>query len=302
MWRSYEYYPSAKPRQVRGGIKAQSTSGAFAQRWWAKRWIAVLESFDIGKRLSRGRTYARNGQVISIDIHEGMVTAKVQGTRPTPYKVTMRVKTLEHTEWQDLIAALSSQVIFAAKLLAGEMPQDIEEVFTSVGLSLFPSKRNDLQTSCTCPDWANPCKHVAAVYYLLGEEFDRDPFLIFTLRGMNREELVRKLNPTSEIIQTAPVEIVAAPAIADPLPTSPTDFWNGGPLTPEMLGEVVVPSSAAMLLRRLGNFPFWRGEELPQQVLPALYTHASRHGMRVFLGEDEVPPPPTKARGRRRIF
>ena len=83
---------------------------------------------------------------------------------------------------------LSQQVIFTAKLLAGEMPQDIEQAFTDAGLSLFPAQSKDLDTECSCPDWSNPCKHIAAVYYLLGEEFDRNPFLIFKLRGMEREE------------------------------------------------------------------------------------------------------------------
>src|SRR5215218_651606 len=192
-WYDYEYYPKSTPRQAKGGIKAQSKRGGFGESWWAKRWIQVLESFNIGARLSRGRSYARNGQVLAIAIEKGKVEAKVQGSRPRPYDVTIEVKTLSESEWAKVIDALGRQALFAAKLLAGEMPQDIEPLFQEVGLSLFPAKLGDLTTACSCPDWSNPCKHIAAAYYLLGEEFDRDPFLIFTLRGLGRDALIAAL-------------------------------------------------------------------------------------------------------------
>ena len=192
-WGYYGWYERTTPRDVKGGIKAQSKRGAFGESWWAKRWISVLESFDIGARLGRGRSYARRGQVVSVDVAKGKVTAKVQGSQREPYRVTIAVEPLGDREWAKVAEALSAQAIFAAKLLAGEMPQEVETVFTGAGVSLFPKKSKDLETSCSCPDWSNPCKHVAAVYYLLGEEFDRDPFLIFTLRGMTRDELVARL-------------------------------------------------------------------------------------------------------------
>src|SRR5947207_6965458 len=112
-WR--EFYPKSKPRQAKGGIKAQSKSGAIGKSWWAKRWIAVLESFDIGARLSRGRSYARRGQVLSIDISKGQVKAKVQGSRPKSYNITIAVKGLPDADWKKLAQALSWQAIFAAK-------------------------------------------------------------------------------------------------------------------------------------------------------------------------------------------
>ena len=184
MWYDRGFFPRSRPRQARGGIKAQSKRGTFGQSWWAQRWIAVLESFDIGARLGRGRSYARGGQVLSIDIAKGKVKARVQGSRPKPYDITIDVKALSPAEWKKLVGVLAGQALFAAKLLAGEMPQDIEQVFQEAGLSLFPSKLRDLTTDCSCPDWSNPCKHIAAVYYLLGEEFDRDPFLLFKLRAV----------------------------------------------------------------------------------------------------------------------
>ena len=193
-WYHYPYFERSIPRATKGGIKAQSKRGTFGESWWAKRWITILESFDIGARLGRGRSYARRGQVLSIEIDKGKVTARVQGSRPKPYDVKLEIKTLQAADWKKLAKTLSREAIFSAKLLAGEMPQDIEKAFKEAGLSLFPEKLKDLKTACSCPDWSNPCKHIAAVYYLLGEEFDRDPFLIFKLRGMNRENLIATLS------------------------------------------------------------------------------------------------------------
>src|SRR5690242_5044033 len=135
-WR--DYYPRSRPRQAKGGIKAQSRRGTFGQSWWAKRWIAVLESFDLGARLGRGRSYARGGQVLSIDVEQGEVKASVQGSRPRPYAITIRVKVLSAGEWKKVLEALSKQALYVAKLLAGEMPPEIEDVFRQVKLSLFP--------------------------------------------------------------------------------------------------------------------------------------------------------------------
>jgi uncharacterized Zn finger protein len=155
-WYDADYYPPSRPRAARGGIKAQSKRGTFGSSWWAKRWIAVLESFYIGARLGRGRSYARSGQVLSISIDKGTVRAQVQGSRPTPYKVTITVKALTVADWRKLAGALSQQALFAAKLLAGEMPQEIEQVFTGASLSLFPAKMHDLETNCSCQTGRTP--------------------------------------------------------------------------------------------------------------------------------------------------
>src|SRR5882757_6373490 len=116
------WYERTERKEAKGGIKPQSKSGAFGQSWWAKRWIATLEAFDLGTRLTRGRSYARSGQVLSIEIEPGLVRAKVQGSRPKPYGVDIQVKTLSEDEWQRVAEALSGQALFAAKLMAGEMP------------------------------------------------------------------------------------------------------------------------------------------------------------------------------------
>lgn len=269
-WRDWGYYPPSRPRAAKGGIRAQSQRGAFGQSWWAKRWIGVLESFDMGGRLSRGRSYARNGQVTDIEIASGRVEAKVQGSRPRPYSVSIAMKPLSKAEWRNLAGVVASQAIFGAKLLAGEMPQDIETAFQSIGLSLFPVRRSDLRTDCSCPDDANPCKHIAAVYYLLGEEFDRDPFLIFQLRGMSRDEFLGLLGESpGAAVATEP------PPPPEPLPSAPEAFWNAGPITSNLLGLTGPPAAEAALPRRLGSLPFWRGQDNFLDALDRIYAAAA---------------------------
>ena len=282
-WREYEYFPRSRPKAAKGGIKAQSKRGQFGESWWAKRWIAVLESFNIGARLGRGRSYARSGQVLSIDVEKGIVKAGVQGSRTRPYDVSIHVKSLSDADWKKLVKALSSQAIFAAKLLSGEMPQEIEQVFREAGLSLFPEKSKDLETHCSCPDYSNPCKHIAAVYYLLGEEFDRDPFLVFKLRGMDREELLGNLG---ELEKESRADLPAKEPVLppDPLAANKETYWDGGDLPGDLFGEVRIPPMRAALIKRLGKFPFWRAEEALPEVLDHLYPRASQRGMDVYLG------------------
>jgi uncharacterized Zn finger protein len=287
------YFPPSIPRKAKGGIRAQSKRGSFGETWWAKRWIGVLESFQIGARLGRGRSYARSGQVLNIEIEKGMVRAKVQGSRPSPYAVTIKVKPLTGGEWKKLARTLSQQAIFAAQLLAGQMPQEIEQVFQKAGLSLFPDKQKDLETDCSCPDWSNPCKHIAAVYYLLGEEFDRDPFLIFKMRGMTQEELVAVLGeshgqPTpkpgkADVSDSEPSQEKSWQP--EPLASADPHFWISGKLPEEIWSEVQLHQPGAALLKRLRNFPFWRGKEGLVDALEPTYTAASPRGTRLLLGE-----------------
>jgi hypothetical protein len=136
---------------------------------------------------------------------------------------------------------LAAEARFAASLLAGRMPDDVEEAFAAAGLSLFPKRRESLRTSCTCPDWSNPCKHIAAVYYLLGEEFDRDPFLIFRLRGLDRDELVALLDRAMVMAPRQRSEPAARAEKPEPLPARPGAFWQGGELPDDLDGEVEPP-------------------------------------------------------------
>ncbi len=153
----------------------------------------MLESFGLQSRLTRGRSYARSGQVLSLDIGTGHVTAKVQGSRVKPYAVKLTVDPLTTRQWQRVEEALAARAIFRARLLAGEMPAEIEEVFADCGTPLFPKSARDLEMTCSCPDWEVPCKHLAAVCYVLAEAFDADPFGMLAWRGKGRDDLLAAL-------------------------------------------------------------------------------------------------------------
>lgn len=281
-WQDFRYFKPSTPRAAAGGIKAQSKQGGFGNSWWAKRWIAVLDGFQLGARLTRGRSYARRGQVLDIQVATGLITAKVQGSRPRPYAVEIKVKTLSNADGTRLGKALARQAIFAAKLLAGEMPQDIEQAFAGVGLSFFPARLDDLKTECSCPDWSNPCKHIAAVYYLMGEAFDRDPFLIFKLRGIDRDRLMSLLGEQTRA--SAARGKVTAPIAHEPIDCRAEAFWRGQELPQGWLGEVRTPPLQAALLKRLGSFPFWRGNERFVDALIPRYTEASESAQEALFG------------------
>lgn len=281
----FRYFPPSKPRKAKGGIKARSARGEFGENWWARRWTKVLEGFGIGSRLERGRRYARGGQVLSISVEKGLVRARVQGSSPKPYEVAIHVRPLSSSEWEKAASVLSTRALFAAKLLSGEMPQEIEQVFEESGLSLFPSRLGDLSTKCSCPDMANPCKHIAAVYYLIGEEFDRDPFLIFTLRGRSRDEFLGTLGRSDSDIIESGVPVSETPALEpEPLSCDPSAFWASSS-EDEDLGPVGIPEVSGALPRRLGGFPFWRGSSPLQDALGPLYASASARALDLYVAQ-----------------
>ena len=181
------------PIQVEGGIKARSKRGAIGEQWWSRRFVEVLESFGMSGRLARGRNYARRGQVLEFELGHGVVRARVQGSRPVPYQVRIGVLPLTTAQWRRVIEALRGQALFRAKLLAGEMPHEIERVFADCGTPLFPRSARDLDLFCSCPDWGVPCKHLAAVCYVLAERFDDDPFGMLAWRGRDRADLLAAL-------------------------------------------------------------------------------------------------------------
>jgi uncharacterized Zn finger protein len=188
----------SRPLPVEGGLRARSTRGAIGRSWWSGRFIEVLESIIVGGRLERGRNYARRGQVISLDVAAGMVSALVQGSVVQPYRVRVGLVAFPKRAWVKLERALAESAWYSAKLLAGEMPEDIENVFGELGLALFPASSDELAMHCSCPDWQVPCKHIAAVFYLLAESFDEDPFRILAWRGRDREELLAGLHAARE--------------------------------------------------------------------------------------------------------
>jgi len=284
------YFPKSTPIPVEDGIKAHTKRGQFGKNWWAQRWIAVLQSFGWSNRLQRGRTYARKGQVLNIDVHPGRVAARVQGSRRKPYSVRIEVAPLGDNEWGRAIDTMAGQALFAAQLLAGEMPPEIEEAFKAAGVSLFPTKR-DIEMSCSCPDWAVPCKHIAAVYYLLGEEFDRDPFLLFTLRGRTREQVMEALRARRAASAPAAEETVPEeePQV-EPLEADLPRFWKlqVEARSPRPFHVTIAPPAVeTALLKRLGPPPFSRRPETFIGALTLVYAAVTDHALALAFGEGE---------------
>ena len=161
--------------------------------WWVQQWVDLLNSYRFKKRLERGRNYARQGHILSLEFKNSKVHAKVQGTAVEPYQLSIWIDRFTDEDWSYVINTLSEKALYSAQLLAGEMPDDIERVFTSNGLSLFPFTLADVNSKCSCPDPKNPCKHIAAVYYQLGDFFREDPFVLFQLRGRTKEQILESL-------------------------------------------------------------------------------------------------------------
>lgn len=245
------WYFNSKPTiETDKGIKAKSKRGDFVKNWWATRWIAAMEQVMDRGRLQRGRTYARKGQVLSLQEGQGQITAKVQGSRRTPYKTTIKLTPLSEKEWEKVLEALAERPFFVAQLLAGEMPQEIEEAFQAAKLNLFPS-RQELRQDCNCPDWADVCKHLAAVHYILAERFDEDPFLLFRLRGKTQDEILASLGTGPGGMETAvPPQYIPA----QPLTESLNSFWQ---TDLEGFAVHITPSEEPYpLLERLGEPDF----------------------------------------------
>lgn len=230
-----------------------------SREWWAQRWLDLLDSYRFKKRLERARNYARQGNVLSIKFQGSKVLAHVQGTEPEPYQVSLSLDPFTDEQWGYVIETMSQRAIFAAKLLAGEMPQNIEEAFTANGLSLFPFTLSDIRSKCSCPDKANPCKHVGAIYYQLGDRFSEDPFVLFQLRGRTKDQIIAALRE----LRTASVE---APNVETPDDTQDStskvqyslkinQYWQYNEPLESSLVVIAPPPSSDTVLDVLGPIP-----------------------------------------------
>jgi uncharacterized Zn finger protein len=293
--RDTSWWPEAGPPiQVEGGIKARSKRGAIGEQWWSRRFVEVLESFGMSGRLARGRHYARRGQVLEFELGQGVVRARVQGSRPMPYQVRIGVLPLTSAQWRRVIEALRGQALFRAKLLAGEMPHEIEQVFADCGTPLFPRSARDLDLFCSCPDWEVPCKHLAAVCYVLAERFDDDPFGMLAWRGRDRADLLAALRGPAAGragAGAAPPGAAAAPAApaAAPLAQCLDRFWVPGVSRARLRAAQAIPPVPPDLLLRSGKPPDVqiRGADLATLLGPAYQRLA---GQDAPLGLDEEMP------------
>jgi uncharacterized Zn finger protein len=328
-WGDRGWYRSApkKPPPEHGlKIKKAGTT------WWGQRWIEALTEVlrgDAG-RLARGRTYARAGRTHELVVKGGKVTAKVIGSRPTPYTIAIALAQLDEATWKRAIAGMAAKAQFAAELLAGQMPQEIDEIFRAAGTSLFPAQRAHLVTSCSCPDWGDPCKHVAATHYVLGEALDRDPFLLFELRGRTKEQVLAALRAarTGAPAAAGPSKKLAGKARAEEPPASEIPSVAFGKLTPSDYDRPrhALPSmhfsfdeqiAHGAVLRQLGAPAAWSSPGAPVDLLAPLVRAAAETARRLAMteargAEDDgasegraskapaVKPAPRKAPAKRR--
>jgi uncharacterized Zn finger protein len=227
------------------------------REWWAQQWIDLLETSRFKKRLERARNYARQGNVLSIEFKGAKVLAKVQGTDPEPYQVSIALESFSDEDWGYVVETISRKAIFSAQLLAGDMPPNIQEVFGTNGLSLFPFTLSEVRSRCSCPDKVVPCKHIGAVYYLLGDRFSEDPFVLFQLRGRTKEQILQALR---QLRNAGNPQLEAAKQTETPTATTSVStppnldrFWQYDEPLDTSLVVIAPPLSSETVLDVLGS-------------------------------------------------
>lgn len=265
----------------------------FSRTWWGKKFIEALEQFTDPGRLSRGRSYASGGKVKSFQIKDGLVTAKVRGsvnpyfgvyTEPL-YTTTIEFQPISPAKWSAAIALIASKASLISRLLLNEIPDNIEDSFATLGLHLLPHNKKDFKSDCSCPDYSNPCKHIAGVHYLVAAELDRDPFLLFELRGLSKADLHKELvkSPLGMALSAELATQNALPTPSETFYTKPEtqsaesianlrEFWYGAkrlPSLPEPPSQTNVP---AILVKKQGDFPpFWHKDSSFIETMEEFY-------------------------------
>ena len=259
------------------------------REWWVERWLELLSSYRFKKRLERGRNYAREGNVLSIEFDAAKANALVQGSEAEPYQVSLSLDAFSDEDWEFAIATMSEKAIFSAQLLAGELPANIEAVFTASGLSLFPFSLGEVRSRCSCPDKANPCKHIAAVYYQLADRFSEDPFVIFQLRGRTRAQILDTLRQIRSQKASSQVKELdkESPAIVDTTPQTAISsldddhsFWQYNELLESSLVAIVPTLENKTVLDLLGRIPLPPADaDAIHQYLTQTYQTASQQAI-----------------------
>lgn len=253
-----------KPRRVRSGVKLTLSDEQLSESWAASRWRRLIEQVANGDAMREGVDYARLGQTRSVEVEPGNYIGFVQGRADKPYRTHLGLTTLNEHQWEAVLDAMSDQAVYAAKLLAGELPSNIEDLFAPLGVRLFPTDPAEITVSCSCKEEIRPwCKHAVCLAQILAQHLANDPFLIFTMRGLPGEELIERLRQRrslSGVVGLAPVYVQRPAEIAE-IQTTPIEelteqFWHLGPGV-EQLQTPIEPSEVSRpLLRRLGPSPF----------------------------------------------
>ncbi len=280
--------PLLKPRPKTTPVISLTGSPPPAkQTWWSQRFIEVLESFKLGSRLARGRAYATEAKVLKLSLSSGIVTSTVQGSKKTHYKVSIRLEPLTDAAWRQVMVNTTKKAIYAVEMLQDKMPVNIEETFTSANVSLFPSRLEDLESSCDCPDWSNPCKHIAATYYILAQHFDLDPFLVFVWRGRMKTQILESLRAHWK--QGKPK---SSPLLYHPQPVTVEEYghyWNGASglpaITPLDPFSRAVPDSGIL---KLGEAPVQLDEKQLGEIMSEAYCATSQIVREWIQAEDPL--------------
>ncbi len=271
--------------------------------WWGQRFIAALESFTDPARLGRGRSYARNDRILSYNIDHGKVTAKVRGKinpyfgvyKEPIYRTSVQIGPISDAQWRKLVKQLAGKASFVSQLLMNTMPEGIDEAAADSGLHLLPHGNKDFVTDCSCPDYWNPCKHIAGLCYRLAAELDEDPFLLFELRGLSREKLKQELEktPLGKALAAALEDRELPPRPVKSYYTRPTrasekklgydDYWHGGKRLPKMLEPLPPPGLPAVQIKKAGDYPaFWRKDQSFIEIMTEFYERVRKHNREVL--------------------
>ncbi len=262
------------------------------RQWWVERWLELLDSYRFKKRLERARNYAREGNVLRLEFIDSELNALVQGSEVEPYHVSLRLDPFNDEDWNFIIETLSEKAIYSAQLLSGQMPASIEQVFIKNGLNLFPYTLGDIHSHCSCPDQANPCKHIGAVYYQLADRFSEDPFIIFQLRGRSRDQILAALRsqrgaPIPSSLPIAVVEQSPKTVETQDIQAETANFWVYDYPLDSDLCEIVPPSGTKSILELLGPIPLpYESAQEVKQSLIQLYSQVSQEALTQALGTD----------------
>ena len=286
------------------------------RQWWVERWLELLDSYRFKKRLERARSYAREGHVLSIEFENAQVLATVQGSEVEPYQVSLKLDPFNDEDWHYVVTTLAEKAIYSAQLLAGQMPESIEKVFIKNGLNLFPFNLSDIRSNCSCPDKANPCKHIGAIYYQLADRFSEDPFVIFQLRGRTKSQILAELrqlrsqSTSLSIEKTKNIEETSRAIASDSVFLEETNqstktskkskpskdeiftqiekFWQYDQPLDSSLVIITPPTNQKDILELLGNLPLpYEEAQEVKQSLQQIYQTVSQKALMMALGQED---------------